>query len=103
MGTTASKMVDRATKCVLHSALLIALFVVQAESFSPTLLTGFRSMTPASLSMGHLRPASWKCGARGLRAPATDADTQAVNWDEMLSKPWGSVDTDFMYFSECKA
>jgi len=60
-------------------------------------------MTPASLSMGHLRPASWKCGARGLRATATDADTQAVNWDEMLSKPWGSVDTDFMYFSECKA
>ena len=73
-------------------------------AFSPSL--PFLSRGTASLSRCN-GPRAAKVGAIGLRAvlgkAQVDAAPMAMDWNELGSKPWGSIETDFMYVSVCDA
>jgi hypothetical protein len=88
----------------------LAVFALVGSSlaFSPSL---FKSpgLHGASTSRAQCKvgPRPLQGGVVGLRSvlDATRADhaPTAMKWEEMSSKPWGSIETDFMFVAKCDA
>lgn len=90
----------------LSGALLLSLFSCTG-AFSPTFLAphGFRGS--GLLSARNSRSSVRGVGPIRLRAvlDATKPDhaPTAMDWDHLGSKPWGSIETDYMFVAECPA
>jgi len=92
----------------LLGALLLALLTAPSAAFAPSLLPTFRAG-----AAGLRRTAATPAAAR--RAPAVaslrsvldatkeDHAPTAMDWEELGSKPWGSIETDFMSVCTCES
>jgi hypothetical protein len=86
----------------------LAVFALVGSSiaFSPTLFKT-PGLHGTSTSRAHCKVGPRLQGVVGLRsvldASKAEHAPTAMKWDELGSKPWGSIETDFMFVAKCNA
>uniref|UniRef100_A0A6U4HXF8 Branched-chain-amino-acid transaminase n=1 Tax=Hemiselmis andersenii TaxID=464988 RepID=A0A6U4HXF8_HEMAN len=93
----------------LLGMLLITLLAVPSAAFAPSLLSpsrlaksGLRRTAASPAAVRRLPPAIASLRSV-LDATKEDHAPTAMDWEELGSKPWGSIETDFMSVCKCES